>query len=63
MFRIAQAELMRGEVRSMAEHLDRIDAVTLDDVRVLAAELLTAAPALAVVGPYDSTDRFSAVLN
>jgi len=61
MYRIAQAELLRGEVHSMAEHLDRIDAVTLDDVGELAGELLSADPVLAVVGPFDGPDRFAGV--
>ena len=42
--------------------LARIDAVTLDDVRELAGELLAAAPALAVVGPFDDADRFAAAV-
>jgi predicted Zn-dependent peptidase len=63
MFRIGQSELLRGEVQSMADHLSRIDAVTLDDVHTLAAQLLTSAPTLAVVGPYDGPDRFASAVD
>jgi predicted Zn-dependent peptidase len=44
---------------SIDEVITRIDAVTLDDVRELAAELLASTPALAVVGPFDDPDRFA----
>jgi predicted Zn-dependent peptidase len=40
----------------------RIDAVDLDDVRALAAQLLVATPALAIVGPFDDADRFAGVV-
>jgi predicted Zn-dependent peptidase len=59
MSRIAKADLLHGELLSIDEVIARIDAVTLDDVRELAAELLAATPALAVVGPFDGPDRFS----
>ena len=59
MSRIAKAELVYAELPSVAELLARIDAVTLDDVRTLAGELLSAAPTLAVVGPFDDGDSFS----
>jgi len=62
MSRIAKADLVHGELLSMDEMLARIDAVTLDDVRELAAELLVARPALAVVGPFDDADRFHAAV-
>ena len=62
MYRIAQAELLRGEVRSMAGHLRRIEAVTLEEVAELADALLTATPALAVVGPFDEPGRFATAL-
>ncbi len=59
MARIAKADLVHGELLSLDEVLARIDAVTLDDVRDLAAELLGATPALAVVGPFDDPARFA----
>jgi predicted Zn-dependent peptidase len=60
MTRIAKAELVYGELPTIDEILRRIDAVTLDDVAGLAAELYDGAPALTVVGPFDpGTDSFS----
>jgi predicted Zn-dependent peptidase len=55
MTRIAKAELVYGELPTIDEILHRIDAVTLDDVASLAAELYAGAPALTVVGPFDPT--------
>ena len=55
----AKAELVYGELLGVDEILARIDAVTLDDIRLVARELLEAAPTLAVVGPFDDPDRFA----
>jgi len=62
MSRLAKAELVYGELPSVAEVLARVDAVTLDDVRELASETLAAAPALAVVGPFHDVSPFEAAL-
>ncbi len=59
MSRIGKADLLHGEVVAIDEVVERIDAVTLDDVHELAGELLTADPALAVVGPFDDPARFA----
>ena len=61
MSRIAKAELVYADLPSVWELLARIAAVTLDDVRALAADLLGGAPTLAVVGPFDNPDAFAAV--
>jgi predicted Zn-dependent peptidase len=61
MTRLGKGELLYDELLSVDELLARVDAVTLDDVRELAAELLGAPMSLAVVGPFDDHD-FSAVL-
>jgi predicted Zn-dependent peptidase len=58
MGRLAKGELVYGELPSVDELLARIDVVTLDDVRTVARDLLAAAPALAVVGPFDDPSRF-----
>jgi predicted Zn-dependent peptidase len=58
MSRLAKAELVYGELPSVGELLGRIDAVTLDDIRAIASELLVAAPAVAVVGPFADPSRF-----
>jgi predicted Zn-dependent peptidase len=58
MARVAKAELLHGELVGLDELLRRVDAVTVDDVRALAVELLSADPTLAVVGPFDDPSRF-----
>jgi predicted Zn-dependent peptidase len=59
MSRLAKAELVYGELPSVAELIAAIDAVTLDDVRDLARALLSVPPSLAVIGPFDDDDRFA----
>lgn len=51
MSRLGKAELVQGELLSIDEVLQRIDAVTLEDVRTLAQELFTQGEVLALVGP------------
>jgi predicted Zn-dependent peptidase len=53
MSRLAKAELLSGELPSLSEVLRRIDAVPVDDVNTLAAELFSQSLSLAVVGPFD----------
>jgi predicted Zn-dependent peptidase len=53
MSRIAKAELLYDEMPSMDEVIRRIDAVTVDDVQVLAKELFAQRETLAVVGPLE----------
>ena len=62
MTRIAKGELVTGELPSIDEALARIDAVTLEDVAAVAAELFSQKPTLAVVGPFSNPKRFSATL-
>ena len=59
MSRIGKGELVYGEHLSVDAVLDLVAAVTLDDVRAVAADLLTAAPAVAVIGPYKDPSAFS----
>lgn len=61
MSRIGKAELVYGELLSVDDIIDRIGAVTLDDVASVAQDLLAAPPTLAVVGPFDEDRDFSAV--
>jgi predicted Zn-dependent peptidase len=61
MSRVGKGELAYGELLSVDEILTRIDAVTLDDVRAVAAALLRAAPTLAVIGPFEDHDFSGAV--
>ena len=58
MSRIAKAELLYDELPSLDEVVKRIDAVTVEDVQLLAKELFDGAETLAVVGPLtEETDR------
>jgi predicted Zn-dependent peptidase len=51
MSRLGKSELVDDDLMSIDEVLARIEAVTLDDVRTLAAQLFTQPEILAVVGP------------
>ena len=51
MSRLGKAELVHDELLSIDEVMARIDAVTLEDVRAVAAEVFTRPEVLAVVGP------------
>ena len=59
MTRVAKAELVYGELLSVDAILERINAVTADDVRQVAAELLRQPLALAVMGPFGEDRDFS----
>ena len=54
MNRLGRAEIDHGRQRSIGESLGRIAAVTEQEVRELARELLSGPLTVAVVGPYDS---------
>ena len=54
MSRIAKGELLYGEIPSIDEVLNRIDAVDHDDIRSLAGALLGTDPTYAVIGPFDA---------
>jgi predicted Zn-dependent peptidase len=56
MSRIGKAELSYGEYLSVQQTLDRIHAVTPEQVGALAGELLARPVAAAVVGPYAHAD-------
>jgi predicted Zn-dependent peptidase len=56
MSRLGKSELSFGEYLSVREVLDRLDAVTEDEVRAVAADLFTRETCLAVVGPYRESD-------
>ncbi len=53
MSRVAKAELLYDELPSIDEIIRRIDAVTLEDVQLLAQELFSQPETLAVVGPFE----------
>lgn len=56
MSRLGKNELVHGSLLGVQDVLDRISAVTPDDVRALAAELLTQPLALGVLGPFDEDE-------
>ena len=56
MTRIGKSELVDGELPAVEDVLDRIAAVTPDDVRDVAAQVLSRPLALAAVGPFDDRD-------
>jgi predicted Zn-dependent peptidase len=60
MSRLGKSELVYPRLEPVDEVLASIDAVTHDDVRAVAAEILTRPKALAVVGPFDDASAFQA---
>ncbi|RKS77411.1 putative Zn-dependent peptidase [Motilibacter peucedani] len=62
MSRLGKAELVHGELLGVDDLLAQIESVTLDEVSVVAAQLLGATPTLAVVGPFDEGRDFSAAV-
>lgn len=61
MSRIGKAELVHGEVLSVEELLRRIAAVTPDDVRAVADDVLRRPLSLGIIGPFPDRD-FAEVL-
>jgi len=59
MSRLGKAELVYGELLGVDELLGQIAAVTVDDVRAVAHDLLGSPPTLGVVGPFDEDRDFS----
>jgi predicted Zn-dependent peptidase len=56
MARIGTGETVRGEVISIDEHLERLRAVTLDDVHAVLGRLFDAPRSVAIVGPFEADD-------
>jgi predicted Zn-dependent peptidase len=61
MTRIAKSELHADPLLSIDSLLARVEAVTSDDIRTVARDLLTAPATLAVIGPFDETTTFNVV--
>jgi predicted Zn-dependent peptidase len=60
---VGAQELLLGEVRTVDEAVAKMDAVTMDDLRRLAREIIdTRRLRLAVVGPFRSDKRFASLL-
>jgi predicted Zn-dependent peptidase len=63
MSRLGKAELVYPRLEPVEEILASIEAVTHDDVRRVAAEILDQPKVLAVVGPFDDDANFAAALS
>ena len=61
MSRLGKAELVHRDLLGVDEVLHLIDAVTTDDVRAIAADVLTRPLSLGVVGPFEDTDLQGAI--
>src|SRR6266508_2378905 len=61
MSRLGKGELLHKELLSVDDLLARVDAVTPDQVRAVASEILAGTPSLAVIGPFDNHDFAAAV--
>ena len=63
MTRLGKSELVYPALEPVDDVLAAIDAVTHDDIRAIAAEILTKPKVLAVVGPFEDDSAFSAALS
>ena len=61
MSRLAKGELLYDELLGVDEILARVEAVTPDDIRAVAADVLGRRPSLAVIGPFAEHDFSAAV--
>ena len=62
MTRLGKAELVYPGLEPVDEILTAIDAVTHDDIRAVATDILTRPKVLAVVGPFEDDAAFAGVL-
>jgi predicted Zn-dependent peptidase len=62
MSRLGKSELVYPDLEAMDDILAEIEAVTHDDVRAVAADVLGLPKSLAVVGPFDDAGQFEAAL-
>jgi len=63
MTRLGKSELVYPGLEPVDEILTAIEAVSHDDIRAVAAEILTRPKVLAVVGPFDDETVFAAALS
>jgi predicted Zn-dependent peptidase len=56
MSRLGKNETSGGEILSADEVVERFDAVTMEDIRRVSAEVLSADKVLAAIGPFDEQD-------
>ncbi|HLX50451.1 MAG TPA: pitrilysin family protein [Streptosporangiaceae bacterium] len=62
MSRLGKSELVYPRLEPLEEILASIESVTHDDVRAVAAEVLSRPRVLSVVGPFDDGDAFTSAL-
>ena len=62
MSRLGKSELVYTKLEPLEEILACIESVTHDDVRAVAADVLTRPRVLSVVGPFDDGDAFASTL-
>jgi predicted Zn-dependent peptidase len=62
MSRLGKSELVYPRLEPVDQTLASIEAVTHDDVRAVASEVLARPKALAIVGPFDDADAFTGTL-
>jgi predicted Zn-dependent peptidase len=62
MSRLGKSELVHPRLEPVDDILAKIEAVTLDDVRRVAEQVLTQPKVLAVVGPFDDDADFSTAI-
>jgi predicted Zn-dependent peptidase len=62
MTRLGKAELVYPSLEPVDEVLAAIDAVTHDDIRAIASDILTRPKVLAVVGPFEDDSSFTEAL-
>jgi predicted Zn-dependent peptidase len=60
MSRLGKSELVYPRLEAVEEVLAAIDSVSHDDIRAIAADILTRPKTLAVVGPFDDASAFQA---
>jgi predicted Zn-dependent peptidase len=61
MTRLGKGELLYRELLTVDDVLARVDAVTPDQVREVAAEVLGQSPSLSVIGPFANHDFSDAI--
>ncbi len=62
MMRLGKTELLSDEWLSIGQTLDRIAAVTAEEVEQVCAEMLAERPSVAIVGPFDEDRNFAAAV-
>jgi predicted Zn-dependent peptidase len=62
MTRIAKAELVSGELPSVDQTLELIDAVTAEEIHAVARTLFNQNATIGVVGPYKNVREFTSAM-